>query len=256
MKYKVEIDPFMRQVASALQDECVGVPACISGHGESVIVEVPKHCVADAVAALKKHFRDVVDIRKAYLMIEDLHDYILVKPMTSESPLLTSDGFASPSLEKRLVDLVSDKENAALEESFLASEYQHSFEVYDVNLKKMLRYAARKGEREQVQQRVERLDHSRIELIRLIQRYLSGSQVDKAWIFGSYSRMEERPDSDIDILFSVIDKSRFSLIDHAAMKVDLENLLGRKVDLVVEGSLLPFAVDSVNNDKYLIYART
>jgi predicted nucleotidyltransferase len=36
---------------------------------------------------------------------------------------------------------------------------------------------------------------------------------------------------------------------------DLEELLGRKVDLVEEGELLPFAVESANHDKKLIYER-
>ena len=36
---------------------------------------------------------------------------------------------------------------------------------------------------------------------------------------------------------------------------DLEKLLDRKVDLVTEGSLAPFAVESANRDKILIYER-
>lgn len=36
---------------------------------------------------------------------------------------------------------------------------------------------------------------------------------------------------------------------------DLEELLGRKVDLVSEGTLLPFAQESAEKDKILIYER-
>lgn len=39
------------------------------------------------------------------------------------------------------------------------------------------------------------------------------------------------------------------------MIVDLEELLGRRVDIVEEGTLLPFAVESANHDKKLIYER-
>lgn len=39
------------------------------------------------------------------------------------------------------------------------------------------------------------------------------------------------------------------------MIVDLEELLGRRVDIVEEGTLLPFAVESANRDKKLIYER-
>ena len=39
------------------------------------------------------------------------------------------------------------------------------------------------------------------------------------------------------------------------MICDLENLLQRPVDLVVEGDLLPFAKESVEHDKELVYER-
>lgn len=39
------------------------------------------------------------------------------------------------------------------------------------------------------------------------------------------------------------------------MIVDLEKLLCRRVDIVEEGTLLPFAVESANRDKKLIYER-
>ena len=37
--------------------------------------------------------------------------------------------------------------------------------------------------------------------------------------------------------------------------MDLQELLGRKVDLVVEGTLRPYAAESANRDKILIYER-
>ena len=35
----------------------------------------------------------------------------------------------------------------------------------------------------------------------------------------------------------------------------VENLIGRKVDIVEDGTLRPWAIESVNKDKYLIYER-
>ena len=37
---------------------------------------------------------------------------------------------------------------------------------------------------------------------------------------------------------------------------NLEKLLDRKIDLVTDGTLKPFANESVNHDKVLIYERT
>jgi hypothetical protein len=56
-------------------------------------------------------------------------------------------------------------------------------------------------------------------------------------LFGSTARGEDRPDSDLDVLVDL--ESGRSLIDHVALKQDLEELLGREVDVVTERSLHP-----------------
>lgn len=54
-------------------------------------------------------------------------------------------------------------------------------------------------------------------------------------LFGSVIRGEENPESDLDILVEF--KPGTSLLDHIALIHDLENLLGRKVDVVSEKGL-------------------
>ncbi len=89
-----------------------------------------------------------------------------------------------------------------------------------------------------------------------IAEYFKTQPVLKAWLFGSYSRGEERPDSDVDILF-VPDMSRkFSLFTLGGMYMDLKDILNREVDLIPEDSLLPFAAESAERDKILIYERS
>lgn len=56
-------------------------------------------------------------------------------------------------------------------------------------------------------------------------------------IFGSAARGEARPDSDIDLLVD-LEPGR-SLLDHVALWQDLEQLLRRRVDVVVEGGISP-----------------
>lgn len=85
--------------------------------------------------------------------------------------------------------------------------------------------------------------------------YFSTQPVLKAWLFGSFSRGEETDESDVDIMV-VLDKSRPIGLKFFGMWSDLEDLLKRKVDLVSEGTLLPFAQTTVNRDKILIYERT
>ena len=91
-----------------------------------------------------------------------------------------------------------------------------------------------------------------------ISSYFATQPVQKAWLFGSYARGEETADSDVDILV-VFDKDggkSISLLKHIKIALDLEDILGKKVDLITEGTLMPFAHETAEKDKILIYERT
>jgi len=87
-----------------------------------------------------------------------------------------------------------------------------------------------------------------------IAEYFKTQPVLKAWLFGSFARGEERPNSDVDILI-VLDHSQPVGLQFFGMYEDLKELLGRPVDLVVDRSLAPFARESVEREKKLIYER-
>ena len=86
--------------------------------------------------------------------------------------------------------------------------------------------------------------------------YFKTQPVLKAWLFGSYSRGEQKPWSDVDILVELDRDHPIGLLKYAGIICDLEDITGHKIDLVEEGTLKPFAVESVNRDKRLIYERT
>lgn len=92
-------------------------------------------------------------------------------------------------------------------------------------------------------------------LLNKLKDFFSTQPVEKAWLFGSYSRGEETENSDIDILVSFDKNAKISLLRHAAMIVDLEDLLRCPVDLVNEKSLFPEVRKEVELDKILIYER-
>lgn len=93
-------------------------------------------------------------------------------------------------------------------------------------------------------------------LIPKIQEYMKTKPILRAWLFGSYSRGEETPESDIDILVDYDEtKGIVSLFKIGGMLVDLSNLAGIKVDLVESCGLKEFARQSVERDKILIYER-
>ena len=91
-------------------------------------------------------------------------------------------------------------------------------------------------------------------IIKIIADYFKTQPVLKAYLFGSFSRDEETDSSDIDILI-VLDESQHIGMKFFGMYEDLKDLLGRKVDLVTDRSLAPFARESVDRDKILIYER-
>ena len=93
------------------------------------------------------------------------------------------------------------------------------------------------------------------EMQQTIADYFKTQPILRAWIFGSFARGEETPLSDVDLLVQY-DENGISLLKHCAMINDLEALLDRPVDLVQDGMLMPFAAESANHDKKLIYERT
>ncbi len=62
-------------------------------------------------------------------------------------------------------------------------------------------------------------------------------RVQELALFGSVMRSDFRPDSDIDILISFAPDAQRGLLTLSRMKHELEDLLGRDVDLVSKGSI-------------------
>ena len=88
-----------------------------------------------------------------------------------------------------------------------------------------------------------------------IAEYFKTQPIVKAWLFGSFARGEETPQSDVDILVEYDKDARISLLYISHMMGALEKVAGRRVDLIEDGCLLPFAEETVNRDKILIYER-
>ncbi|MBI5086066.1 MAG: nucleotidyltransferase family protein [Acidobacteria bacterium] len=65
-------------------------------------------------------------------------------------------------------------------------------------------------------------------------------------LIGSVARGEARPDSDVDLLVTWSEGT--SLLDQAALMLELERLLGRKVDIASDGWVKPSIRDSIYED--------
>ncbi|MBT3601711.1 MAG: hypothetical protein HOE48_08460 [Candidatus Latescibacteria bacterium] len=61
--------------------------------------------------------------------------------------------------------------------------------------------------------------------------------IDKLGVFGSVLREDFKPESDLDFLVAFSQDADWGMLDHVAMQQELEQLSGRKVDLVTEKAL-------------------
>ena len=79
------------------------------------------------------------------------------------------------------------------------------------------------------------------------------SNIRNAWIYGSFSREDDLPKSDIDIAVKA-DKD-FSYFDLAEIQYQLENEVKRKIDIGFIDSFKPHILKNVEPDLKLIYER-
>lgn len=81
-------------------------------------------------------------------------------------------------------------------------------------------------------------------------KVLMEHDVKRAALFGSIVRGEETEDSDIDLLIEF--KGRKSLFDLAGLKLELQELLRRKVDVVTYKSLHPLLKERILSEEKVI----
>ena len=247
-KYRVEISDWMRECNAVMVNELIGVNACLIERKGNLEVEVAKSDMAQTVEVLRKHFERVMYRKDVKWLVEAPKGCILVGSLITEAPLAVEEDVTVPAQEKAIVDALCRKEMDQF-------TFQRMAEVYPINADRLRRYAARRGVGEELLSCLNKLNHSRIEMFSQIQRYLSQTPIVRAWIFGSFSRGEENDNSDLDLLVEYDKSHMVSLLRIIRYQLDIEKLTGRKVDLVENGYLRPFAQPSANRDKYLIYER-
>ncbi|NCS88316.1 MAG: nucleotidyltransferase [Ignavibacteria bacterium CG2_30_36_16] len=87
-----------------------------------------------------------------------------------------------------------------------------------------------------------------------IVNYFKNKPVKKAFLFGSVSRNENDDLSDVDILVE-LDYSQPIGLGFVRMKLELEDLLKRKVDLLTSNSVSKYIKPFIDSEKILIYEK-
>jgi predicted nucleotidyltransferase len=83
------------------------------------------------------------------------------------------------------------------------------------------------------------LQHQREAILLIAKKY--GAR--NVRVFGSMSRGDDSNHSDVDLLVD-LEPGR-SLLDQVGLKQDIEELLGRPVDIVVEGGISPYLEERI-----------
>lgn len=91
------------------------------------------------------------------------------------------------------------------------------------------------------------IDHIKENIIPILKRY----HVKRAGLFGSYAKGENTTTSDIDILVEL--DGKMSLMDFVRIKLDLEDHLNSKVDLVEYQAIKPRLKERILAEELRIY---
>jgi len=98
---------------------------------------------------------------------------------------------------------------------------------------------------------VKGLSREKLEEIKdIIVKVLKKHNVKRAAIFGSIARGEATEESDIDIVIEF--EGRKSLLDLVDLKLELQELLGKKVDVITYNSINPLLKEQILNEQKIL----
>ena len=86
-------------------------------------------------------------------------EVIVIRPLVKEAPLETVNGCPVPTLEKMLVDSVSDKELQHLQGNELYHIFSNAFANYEIKKTRLFRYASRRNRKDKVEQIIESVEN-------------------------------------------------------------------------------------------------
>jgi predicted nucleotidyltransferase len=88
------------------------------------------------------------------------------------------------------------------------------------------------------------------QIAELCKRY----EVRELSVFGSATREDFNDESDIDLLVEFLPDANIGLFEYEGLRLDLEDALGRRVDLVSKSGLKPLIRDEILGSSEPLYA--
>ncbi len=87
-----------------------------------------------------------------------------------------------------------------------------------------------------------------IKLLKQHEGEIRARGVTRLALFGSIVRSDARPDSDVDVVVDIEADRKFSLIDHASLRVLLCDIFGCETDVVIREDLRPQFREEIERD--------
>lgn len=91
------------------------------------------------------------------------------------------------------------------------------------------------------------------QIAQIIQNSPISDKISAVYIFGSYAKNQQTPNSDLDILVTLTEPtSGFDFLD---LEYELEDKIQTKIDLVPEDAISPYLIEEINHSKELVYEK-
>lgn len=115
-----------------------------------IIIEVEKDVVNQAFSIVNDSFKNMKvynnpDAEIFDYYISNVSEAIIIKPLVSEAPLESERKVVIPTLEKLMVDMLTDKDLFAAQQGEIKDIFRNAFEKYEINVPRMRRYALRRN---------------------------------------------------------------------------------------------------------------
>ncbi|WP_284653510.1 DUF6577 family protein [Flavobacterium terrisoli] len=118
-----------------------------------IIIEVEKDVLSQAFNSINESNKNVFlnpDSNIFDYYISNVNEAIIIKPLVSEAPVNNEGNIVIPSLEKLLVDMLTDKDLFAAQQGEIEDIFLNAFEKYAINESRMKRYAIRRNRENEV----------------------------------------------------------------------------------------------------------
>ncbi len=126
-----------------------------------MVVEVEKEAIESVFNVVSGFNKNVflkpdAEIFRRYII--NHQEVIIIKPLISESPLQVIDKIKLPCLEKLLIDCLIDTELFAAQQDELDNVYTSVFNKYLLNINKIRRYARRRAQLNEFENKIKSLN--------------------------------------------------------------------------------------------------